>query len=118
MRRTVTTAAATAAFAAVLTFSAPTAQAAPGKVCFWTGPDETGTAWCYSPSGYAEAGPGVARNVHSFSSHVDRTVYAISYGSGSGCLYREIPAFDFSDNWQWGGKLDGVSDTTMGCQPG
>ncbi|MEN2424220.1 hypothetical protein AABB02_39720 [Streptomyces rimosus] len=120
MRRTITTIAATAAFAAALPFSAPTAQATPpGRICFWTEPGMMGQSWCYGPPGYAEAENGTQRHAYSFESRYNGTVYAISYGAGSSCLYREIRADDYDENWTaWAGKLDGVSHETMGCEPG
>ncbi|MFI5661231.1 hypothetical protein [Streptomyces sp. NPDC051684] len=101
---------------------APTAAAAPaavppGQVCFWTEVGMHGQAWCYGPPGYADAENGTARHAVSFDSRVAGTVYAISY-TATGCLYREIRRDDYSENWEWAGKLDGVSDTTMGCEPG
>ncbi|MEU4930056.1 peptidase inhibitor family I36 protein [Streptomyces yokosukanensis] len=27
-------------------------------------------------------------------------------------------AWDYANSWEWAQKFDGVSDTTMGCQPG
>ncbi|MGH4028003.1 hypothetical protein ACQB60_03580 [Actinomycetota bacterium Odt1-20B] len=90
----------------------------PGRVCFWTQPGMMGQAWCYGPPGYAEAENGTQRNAHSFESRYNGTVYAISYSSGSGCLYREIRTDDYSEDWEWAGKLDGVSHETMGCEPG
>lgn len=101
---------------------APTSTAAPGavppgQVCFWTEIGMHGQAWCYGPPGYADAENGTARHATSFDSHVSGTVYAISYTS-TGCVYREIRRDDYSENWEWAGKLDGVSDTTMGCEQG
>lgn len=124
------TAAVTAAFAALLTAAAPTATAgthtaseravaAPGQVCFWSEPGMMGQAWCYGPPGYAEAENGTQRHAYAFESRVNTSVYAISYGPGAGCVYREIRTDDYDENWTaWAKKLDGVSDTTMGCEPG
>lgn len=121
-------AATTAVFAALLTAVAPSATAEPtatrvatppGQVCFWTKPGMMGQAWCYGPPGYAEAENGTQRNAYSFESRYNGTVYAISYGAGSSCVYREIRADDYDENWTaWATKLDGVSHETMGCEPG
>ncbi|MFE6161031.1 hypothetical protein ACFQ7F_19195 [Streptomyces sp. NPDC056486] len=124
------TATVTAALAALLTAVAPSATAEPhatqpraatppGQVCFWTEPGMMGQAWCYGPPGYAEAENGTQRHAYSFESRANGTVYAISFGSGSSCLYREVRKDDYDENWTaWGTKLDGVSDTTMGCEQG
>ncbi|MGW5862426.1 hypothetical protein ACWFRJ_09685 [Streptomyces sp. NPDC055239] len=124
------TAVVTAAVAALLTAVAPSATAEPhatrpgvatppGRVCFWTEPGMMGQAWCYGPPGYAEAENGTQRHAYSFESRINGTVYAISFGAGSSCLYREIRADDYDENWTaWATKLDGVSDTTMGCEQG
>ncbi|MFJ2769827.1 hypothetical protein [Streptomyces sp. NPDC087300] len=121
-------AATTAVFAALLTAVAPSATAEPtatrlatppNQVCFWTKPGMMGQAWCYGPPGYAEAENGTQRNAYSFESRVNGTVYAISYGAGSSCVYREIRKDDYDENWTaWATKLDGVSHETMGCEPG
>ncbi|MFG2497278.1 hypothetical protein ACGFSB_03535 [Streptomyces sp. NPDC048441] len=119
-----TTAAVTAALAAVLTAVAPSATAEshvatpPGRVCFWSQPGMMGQSWCYGPPGYAEAENGTQRQAHSFESRYNGTVYAISYGSGSSCVYREIRSDDYDEDWSWATKLDGVSHETMGCEPG
>ncbi|MFC8126469.1 hypothetical protein [Streptomyces sp. NPDC057302] len=124
------TAAVTAAFAALLTAvapsatagphtTAPRAAAAPGQVCFWSEPGMMGHAWCYGPPGYAEAENGTQRHAYSSESRVNGSVYAISYGPGAGCFYREIRKDDYDENWTaWAKKLDGVSDTPMGCEQG
>ncbi|MFI6874132.1 hypothetical protein ACIBL6_11890 [Streptomyces sp. NPDC050400] len=108
-----------AAAAAALVPGATGAQAAsgPGQVCFWTEPGMHGQAWCYAPPGYAEAENGTQRHAYSFESRAGQSVYAISY-TVSNCLYREIRPGDYSDNWEWAQKLDGVADNTMGCEPG
>ncbi|MDR3084492.1 MAG: hypothetical protein LBV60_26855 [Streptomyces sp.] len=91
---------------------------AAGRVCFWTEIGQHGQAWCYAPPGYADAeGTVVHRRAVSFSSSADRTLYAISYNA-SGCLYRTIYAGDYSENWEWAGKFDGISDNNMGCEQG
>ncbi|MFG2646732.1 hypothetical protein [Streptomyces sp. NPDC048436] len=125
-----THAAATAALAALLTAASPSvtaaphatpprAAAAPGQVCFWSEPGMMGHAWCYGPPGYAEAENGTQRHAYSFESRVNGSVYAISYGPGGGCFHREIRRDDYDENWTaWAKKLDGVSDSTMGCEQG
>jgi hypothetical protein len=70
-----------------------------------------------APPGSREADPRVKRHAYSFDSHASVTVYAISYQPGD-CLYRAIHPDDYSNNWEWATKFDGVSDSTMGCQPG
>jgi hypothetical protein len=117
-----------AVFAAVLAATAPaagaaprapSAAAAPGQVCFWTKPGMLGQIWCYGPPGYAEAENGTQRQAYSFESRVNGSVFAISYGRGGGCTYREIRKDDYDENWTaWATKLDGVSNTTMGCEQG
>ncbi|WP_328535289.1 hypothetical protein [Streptomyces sp. NBC_00344] len=90
-----------------------------GQVCFWTEPSMHGTAWCYGPPGYADAENGTRRHAFSFESKVNGSVYAISYGPGAGCLYREIRKDDYDENWTaWAGKIDGVSHDKLGCEPG
>ncbi|MFD9793406.1 hypothetical protein ACFWXK_20940 [Streptomyces sp. NPDC059070] len=101
--------------------SAPTRHAVPlGHVYFWSGPNQMGAggAWDYAPPGYKEAEQRVKRQARSFDSHVTKTVYAISYQNAGRCLYRAIYPDDYSNNWEWAGKFDGVSDTTMGCDQG
>jgi len=126
-RRTTLLTTALAGVAAALTLTAPTAAApagatraaGPGQVCFWTEPGQHGQAWCYAPPGYAEAENGTQRHAYSFDSRVDGTVYAISYGPGNSCLYREIRKDDYDENWEaWATKFDGVSDNRMGCEAG
>ncbi|GHG41295.1 hypothetical protein GCM10018980_16310 [Streptomyces capoamus] len=108
-----------AAAAALLPSTTVTAQAArgPGQVCFWTDIGQHGQAWCYGPPGYAEAENSTQRHAVSFVSSVNVSVYAISY-TAVGCLYREIRPGDYSENWEWANKLDGVSDNPMGCDQG
>ncbi|MGW5608053.1 hypothetical protein ACWEWI_18505 [Streptomyces sp. NPDC003753] len=91
----------------------------PGHVYFWPDPNQMGPggAWDYAPPGYREADPRVKRHAYSFDSHASVTVYAISY-QPDGCLYRAIYPDDYSNNWEWATKFDGISDSTMGCQPG
>ncbi|WP_237773411.1 hypothetical protein [Streptomyces luteocolor] len=101
--------------------AAPAAPAAagPGEVCFWPEPGQMGGgAWCYRPGGYAEAGGGVHRHAGSFRSDYNGSVFAIHFPRWGGCVYREIRAWDTSDNWDWGGKLDGVDSEKRDCQPG
>ncbi|WP_338703134.1 hypothetical protein V2W30_37915 [Streptomyces sp. Q6] len=119
MKRTSALALTLLSAAAALVPAAAGAQAAagPGQVCFWTEVGQHGQAWCYGPPGYAEAENGTQRHAYSFDSRVGDTVYAISYTT-SGCLYREIRRDDYSENWEWAQKLDGVSDNTMGCERG
>ncbi|MGN5376668.1 hypothetical protein BIV25_36600 [Streptomyces sp. MUSC 14] len=89
-----------------------------GHVYFWPEPGQMGGAWDYAPPGFKAAEPPVKRSAGSFDSHASVTVYAISDQPGGRCLYRAIYPDDYSDNWDWAGKFDGVSDTTMGCQAG
>ncbi|MFE0131437.1 hypothetical protein ACFWY6_07620 [Streptomyces sp. NPDC059037] len=122
------TAAVTAAFTALCTTFTPSAvaepptsraAAAPGQVCFWTKPGMMGQGWCYGPPGYAEAENGTQRNAYSFESRANSSVYAISYGPGAGCVYREIRKDDYDENWTaWATRLDGVSHEKLGCEPG
>ncbi|MFF7355702.1 MULTISPECIES: hypothetical protein [Streptomyces] len=107
--------------AALVPAAAPSTPAAvpPGHVYFWPEPDQMGPggAWDYAPPGYKEADPRVKRHAYSFDSHAPVTVYAISYRP-DGCLYRAIRPDDYANSWEWAQRFDGVSDTTMGCQPG
>ncbi|MFI1200710.1 hypothetical protein K2224_39010 (plasmid) [Streptomyces sp. BHT-5-2] len=98
--------------------SARIAAVPTGHVYFWPKSGQMGGAWDYSPPGYKEATPPVKRSAVSFDSHASVTVYAISYENGGGCLYRAIHPDDYSENWEWAGKFDGVSNTTMGCEAG
>jgi hypothetical protein len=124
MRQLLTASAAFAASAALLlpAQAAPVARAVPpGQVYFWPEPNQMGSggAWPYSPPGYREADARVKRHAHSFDSHARVSVYAISEQPGGACLYREIRPDDYDNNWTaWATKFDGVSDTTMGCEPG
>ncbi|UXY21062.1 hypothetical protein N8I84_21995 [Streptomyces cynarae] len=113
---------ASALLAALGPAAAPAAHAVavpPGHVYFWPDPNQMGPggAWGYAPPGYREADPRVKRHAYSFDSRASVTVYAISYQPG-GCLYRAIYPDDYSNNWEWATKFDGVSDSTMGCRPG
>ncbi|MEV4439968.1 hypothetical protein AB0K09_13240 [Streptomyces sp. NPDC049577] len=122
----------TAALAAVLAASLAVPAAAtaparhgravpPGQVYFWPGPNQMGSggAWAYTPPGYREADARLKRHAYSFDSHARVTVYAISHQGGGVCLYRAIRPDDYDNNWTaWATKFDGVSDTTMGCEPG
>jgi hypothetical protein len=114
---------ASALLAGLAPVAAPPAYAAaavpPGHVYFWPDPNQMGPggAWDYAPPGYREADSRVKRHAYSFDSHAPVTVYAISYQPDS-CLYRAIYPDDYSNNWEWATKFDGVSDTTMGCRPG
>ncbi|MGW1866268.1 hypothetical protein ACWCPS_11990 [Streptomyces mauvecolor] len=102
--------------------AAPAVHAVPpGQVYFWPGPGQMGDggAWAYKPPGYREADPRIKRHAYSFDSHASVTVYAISHQGGGGCLYRAILPDDYDNNWTaWATKFDGVSDNTMGCEPG
>ncbi|MET9109322.1 hypothetical protein [Streptomyces zhihengii] len=94
------------------------AAAVPGKACFWSEPGQAGHTWCYSPGGYAEAGPSVRRHARSFDNRSGGSVHAIHFGD-RGCFHRELRVDDYDDDWTaWAARLDGVSDTTMGCAQG
>lgn len=94
------------------------ARALPEHVCFWTEPGQHGNSWCYRPGGYAEVPVPVKRNAHSFSSDVNASTYAISW-TRWGCIYREIRAYDYSDQWDWADKLDGMdSNVPADCERG
>ncbi|AWI31095.1 hypothetical protein E3E14_01265 [Streptomyces sp. ICN441] len=97
--------------------AAPVAPAAPGQVCFWTGAGQHGTGWCYSPPGYRDVPAFLHDNAASFRSDVNRAVYAIDWARGT-CYARLIRAYDHSDNWSWGSRIDGVADTDQGCEAG
>ncbi|TXS52906.1 hypothetical protein [Streptomyces sp. t39] len=112
--------AATGVAALVLALSAVPgpAAAAPGQACFWSGPGQTGQVWCYSPGGYTEAEPPVRRHARSFDNRSAGSVYAIHFGD-RGCFHRELRTDDYDDDWTaWAARLDGVSDSTMGCAQG
>ncbi|MGW7364604.1 hypothetical protein ACWGI8_14535 [Streptomyces sp. NPDC054841] len=87
----------------------------PGQVCFWTGAGQHGDGWCYGPPGYADVPEFLHDRAASFRSDVNRDLYAIDWGRDA-CYYRLIRAYDFSDNWSWGSRIDGVADTPMGCE--
>lgn len=110
---------------AIAPAAAPSAHALaavpPGHVYFWAEPNHMGAggAWDYSPPGYKEADARVKRHAYSIDSAAAVTVYAVSHQDGGQCLYRAIHPDDHDDNWTaWATKIDGVSDTTMGCEPG
>ncbi|MGW0711020.1 hypothetical protein ACWD4G_34550 [Streptomyces sp. NPDC002643] len=112
-----------AVFAVLLATAPPAVPAAvpPGYVYFWREPNQMGAggAWDYAPPGYKEAADRVKRHAYSFDSHARASVFAISHPPGGGCLYREIRPDDYDNNWTaWATKIDGVSDTRMGCEPG
>ncbi|GAA2660044.1 hypothetical protein GCM10010400_17970 [Streptomyces aculeolatus] len=113
----VLTAVATLAVAAVPTGAAPSA-AGPGEVCFWTKPGQMGEGWCYRPGGYAELPGNLHDNAYSVRSDYNGSVWAIDW-TRHGCVFREIRAYEFDDNWDWGNKIDGVdSSRPADCQPG
>ncbi|MFD9905405.1 hypothetical protein [Streptomyces sp. NPDC059063] len=101
---------------------APPAEALPGKVCFWPEPGETGAGggWCYTPgSGFAVPEERVHRHAKSFSSQVDTTVYALHFPRSGPCLQRTIRGGDYSENWEWWDKFDGVdTNPHSDCEPG
>jgi hypothetical protein len=86
-------------------------------VCFWTAAGQHGSSWCYTPPGYTDVPEFLHDRAASFRSNADTAVYAIDWGRDT-CYYRLIRAHDLADNWPWGARLDGVSDTTMGCEVG
>lgn len=101
----------------------PPASALPGHVCFWPEPGETGAGggWCYNPAdgGFAVPPDRVLRHAKSFSSQVDRTVYALHFPRQGPCLQRTIWGGDYSGNWEWWDKLDAVDTTPHAdCEPG
>ncbi|MEU6374336.1 hypothetical protein [Streptomyces sp. NPDC046909] len=110
--------------ALTLTTAPPPAAALPGYVCFWPEVGETGAggAWCYDPArgGFAEPEARVLRHAKSFSSQVNRTVYALHFPSGGRCLQRTIYGGDYSEDWQeWWNKFDGVdTNPHSDCEPG
>lgn len=102
---------------AVLGTAPATAAPAAGSVCFWTGAGQHGTSWCYTPPGYTDVPESLHDKAASFRSDADTAVYAIDWARDT-CYHRLIRAHDLADNWPWGARLDGVSDTTMGCEVG
>lgn len=110
--------------AALVPTTAPTpALALPGHVCFWPEPGETGAGggWCYDPArgGFAVPDDRVLRHARSFTSQVDRTVYALHFPAQGPCLQRVIRGGDYSENWEWWDKLDAVDTTAHAdCEPG
>ncbi len=99
----------------------PSASALPGQVCFWPEPGEMGGGWCYNPSpgGFAVPADYVHRNAKSFSSQVDRTVYVFSFPRQGPCLQRTVYGGDYSENWEWWDKFDGVDTVPHAdCAPG
>ncbi len=111
--------AAVAALGTAPAAAAPTLASAPaaGSVCFWTGAGQHGTSWCYTPPGYTDVPEFLHDKAASFRSDADTAVYAIDWARDT-CYHRLIRAHDLADNWAWGARLDGVSDTTMGCEVG
>ncbi|GHE50197.1 hypothetical protein GCM10018785_19800 [Streptomyces longispororuber] len=116
-----TAVAAAAALTPALATAAPAAAAGPdvargpGEVCFWTQPGQHGTGFCYRPPGYRDLPESHHDKTASFRSDVNQNIYAIDWGRHD-CYYRLIRPYDFSDNWSWGSRIDGVSDKTEGCQ--
>ncbi|AVH60938.1 hypothetical protein C4B68_03435 [Streptomyces dengpaensis] len=111
-----------AALAAALPGAAPapaTAVGAPlaGDVCFWTAAGQHGSSWCYTPPGYTDVPDFLQDKAASFRTNADTAVYAIEWGRDT-CHHRLIRTHDLADNWPWGARLDGVADTTMGCEVG
>ncbi|WP_419997995.1 hypothetical protein [Streptomyces boninensis] len=104
------------------TLPAPAASAAlPGYVCFWSETEEHGPqgGWCYNGTGYAEARPDVKRHAKSFSNQTQDTFYALSFPREGPCLYRTIYGGDWSGNWEWWDKFDGVQrNKPADCQQG
>ncbi|MGW3633288.1 hypothetical protein ACWD7F_24550 [Streptomyces sp. NPDC005122] len=88
-----------------------------GDVCFWTAAGQHGSSWCYTPPGYTDVPEFLHDRAASFRSNADTAVYAIDWGRGT-CYARLVRAHDLADNWPWGARLDGVADTTMGCEAG
>ena len=81
------------------------------------GRPQHGTSWCYTPPGYTDVPESLHDKAASFRSDANTAVYAIDWARDT-CFYRLIRAHDLADNWPWGARLDGVSDTTMGCEVG
>ncbi len=99
-----------------VTLSAPTHAAGVGEVCFHTEPGYGGASWCYRPWGYADLPEYVHDKARSFESNSDVVVYAIDHAPGGRCYYRKIWAGDRDPNWTWGGRIDGVSTDSQGCE--
>ncbi|MDG4859731.1 hypothetical protein P8605_16495 [Streptomyces sp. T-3] len=101
--------------------SAP-APALPGKVCFWSQPNEHDPqgGWCYTPgTGFAVPAEHVLRKARSFTSQVNQTVYALHFPGSGPCLHRTIYGGDYDMDWEWGSKLDAIqTDRPTDCQPG
>jgi hypothetical protein len=97
--------------------TADAAARGPGEVCFWTEPGQHGIGWCYKPPGYTDLPDSHHDKTASFRSDVNRDLYAIDW-TRDGCVYRLIRAYDYSDNWEFGARIDGIGDTNMGCQQG
>lgn len=124
LRRLALSTALLAALAPAIVSTAPASASAPGagavergpgEVCFWTQPGQHGTGWCYKPPGYADVPESHHDKTASFRSDANQNLYAIDWGRHD-CYYRLIRPYDFSDNWSWGSRIDGVSDKTEGCQ--
>lgn len=94
----------------------PTAQAAPGEVCFYTEPGYRGASWCYRPGGYTDVPGFLHDRARSFESNSDVVVYAIDH-SGGNCYHRRIWVGDRDPNWSWGSRIDGVATDPQGCEP-
>jgi len=113
-----------AALTALALAPAPEAAAVavqPGHVCFWPQPGEMGGGWCYDANrgGYAELDNAVRRNAQSFSSQVNRTTYVLHFPRSGPCLQRTVYGGDYSENWEWSGKVDAIDTTPHSdCQPG
>ncbi|QCX81743.1 hypothetical protein C9F11_40815 [Streptomyces sp. YIM 121038] len=93
----------------------PGVERGPGEVCFWTQPGQHGTGFCYKPPGYRDLPDSHHDKTASFRSDANQNLYAIDWGRHD-CYYRLIRPYDFSDNWSWGSRIDGVSDKDEGCQ--
>lgn len=105
------------ALAALLATAPAHGAARAGDVCFWTEPGQHGVSWCYTPPGYTDVPEFLHDKAASFRSTTDTAVYAIDWARDT-CYYRLIRGHDLADNWPWGARLDGVADTTMGCEVG
>lgn len=57
------------------------------------------TAGTHTASERAEAENGTQRHAYAFEPRVNTSAYAISYGPGAGCSYREIRKDDYAENW-------------------